>query len=54
MIFPTTRDWFGLVPLTWKEWVFALATSLTGLCLVLPEWFSVVWPWVKRTFGKKA
>jgi Ca2+-transporting ATPase len=54
MIFPTTRDWFGLVPLTWKEWVFALATSLTGLWLVLPEWFSVVIPWLKGRFGKKA
>jgi Ca2+-transporting ATPase len=54
MLSPTTREWFGLVPLTWKEWVFALAVSLTGLWLVLPEWFSVVIPWLKRTFGKKA
>jgi hypothetical protein len=54
MIFPTTRDWFGLVPLTWKEWVFALAVSLTGLWLVQPEWFSVVIPWVKRKLGRQA
>jgi Ca2+-transporting ATPase len=54
MFFPTTRDWFGLVPLNWQEWaaVFGLASS--GLWLVMPEWFSVFWPWVKRTFGKKA
>jgi Ca2+-transporting ATPase len=54
MISPVTRDWFGLVPLTWKEWVFALAVSLTGLWLVQPEWFSVVIPWVKRKLGRQA
>jgi len=26
----------------------------TGLWFVLPEWFSVVGPWLKKTFGKKA
>jgi Ca2+-transporting ATPase len=54
MFFETTRDWFGLVPLTWQEWLFALVVASTGLWLVLPEWFSVVWPWLKRTLGKKA
>jgi Ca2+-transporting ATPase len=54
MFFETTRDWFSLVPLNWQEWaaVFGLASS--GLWIVLPEWFSVFWPWAKRTFGRKA
>jgi len=54
MFFETTREWFGLVPLTWQEWLFALVVASTGLWFVLPEWFSVVAPWLKRTFGKKA
>jgi Ca2+-transporting ATPase len=53
MFFETTREWFGLVPLTWQEWLFALVVASTGLWLVLPEWFSVVGLWLKRAFGKK-
>jgi magnesium-transporting ATPase (P-type) len=54
MFFEQTRAWFKLVPLTTEEWLFALVVASTGLWLVLPEWFSVVGPWLKRTFGKKA
>jgi hypothetical protein len=54
MFFEQTRAWFKLVPLTWQDWLFALLVASTGLWLVLPEWFSVVVPWLKRTFGKKA
>jgi Ca2+-transporting ATPase len=54
MAFEATRDWFNLVPLSWQEWLMVLGTASTGLWLILPEWFSVVWPWLKRTFGKRA
>ncbi|MFN2270443.1 MAG: cation transporting ATPase C-terminal domain-containing protein, partial [Anaerolineae bacterium] len=54
MFSETTRDWFGLVPLNWQEWVAVFGLASTGLWIVMPEWFSVFWPWVKRTFGRKA
>ena len=54
MAFEATRDWFNLVPLSWQEWLMVLGTASTGLWLILPEWFSVFWPWLKRTLGKRA
>ncbi|MEA3345704.1 MAG: cation-translocating P-type ATPase [Chloroflexota bacterium] len=40
MLFPTTREWFSLTPLTRREWLITLAMASPGLWLVLPEWFN--------------
>jgi Ca2+-transporting ATPase len=53
VFFPATRDWFGLVQLNWREWLAVIGIASCGLWVVLPEWFSVVGPRLKRTLGKK-